>query len=283
MESASDKDKSYINSTAKNYQSRHQKFSSWAEKDSNADPAKKCRELLLHFLSLRILKFSQKESLRDNTIQEISILDAGCGSGRDLRELSKIDISIPIIQNASDGQVILDGNVKCLNRYCHICDKVDLKEEATFTNIQTLKILGTGFDICPGFVETCQKMGLNVILNDFVGFCQNLDEKGNLDLSSTQYHGIFALASLFHLPKTELEKVLDSFKRHLHPKVGVLLTSIPGGNKDKEGSDGRWKLHIPQSKQISILENAGFEVIFQDHLSIYNGTDWIVLISVPKQ
>ena len=76
---------------------------------------------------------------------------------------------------------------------------------------------------------------------------------------------------------------IDSFKRYLHPKVGVLLTSIPSGNRDEEGSDGRWKLHIPKSEQISMIENAGFEVIFKDHISIYNGNDWIALISVPKQ
>ena len=212
MESASDKDKSYIDSTAKNYQSRHQKFSSWAEKDSSSYPAKKCRELLLHFLSLRILKFLQKESFKDDTIQEISILDAGCGSGRDLREFSKIDLSIPIVQNTSDGQMIVDNGMKCLNRSCDICDKVDFKEEAKFTNIKKLKILGTGFDICPGFVEQCQNMGLSVVLNDFVGFCKKLDEKDNLDVSPSHYHGIFTLASLFHLPRTELEKVLESFK-----------------------------------------------------------------------
>ena len=46
------------------------------------------------------------------------------------------------------------------------------------TNIKKLKILGTRFDICPGFVEQCQNMGLKVVLNDFVGFCKKLDEKG---------------------------------------------------------------------------------------------------------
>ena len=134
-----------------------------------------------------------------------------------------------------------------------------------------------------GFVKNCQDMGLNVVLNDFVGFCQRLDENGDLDLSNGQFDGIFTLASLFHLPKSELKKVLNGFKRHLHPKFGVLLTSIPGGTRDGKGSDGRWKLHIPASEQISILQDAGFEVIFQDHLSIYNGSDWVVLISVPKQ
>jgi len=283
VESTSDAEQSYINNTAKNYQSRHQKFSSWAEEDRNAKPAKKCRELFLHFLSLRVLKYLQRDRIKFDTLREISILDAGCGSGRDLREFSKTYLSIPTIQYTAECEKLSDNNATCLNRPCHICDEIDLKEDTKFPKVQMLKIRGTGFDICPGFVKKCQEMGLNVILNDFVGFCQKLNEKDNPDLSDSQFHGIFTLASLFHLPKTELEKVFIGFKRHLHPKIGVLLTSIPCGNRDEEGSDGRWKLYIPASQQISMLENAGFEVIFQDNLSIYKGTDWVVLVSVPKQ
>lgn len=79
-----------------------------------------------------------------------------------------------------------------------------------------------------------------------------------------------------------MEKILNGFKRHLHPDVGVVFTSIPSGNRNEVGSDGRWKLHLSASEQIRMLEKAGFDVIFQENLTIYNGKDWIVLISVPK-
>ena len=70
------------------------------------------------------------------------------------------------------------------------------------------------------------------------------------------------------------------FKQHLIPEVGVLLTSIPSGSKDELGSDGRWSLHISNAEQIQLIEEAGFKVLCQETISIYNGNDWVVLVSV---
>ena len=58
------------------------------------------------------------------------------------------------------------------------------------------------------------------------------------------------------------------------------LSTIPKGSRDEIGSDGRWKLHIPKSEQTAILEKAGFKVVFQEQISLYNGSDWILTISV---
>ena len=287
VESTSESNHSYILRTAKNYQSRHQRFSLWAEEDRNANAAKKCRELFLHFLSLRLSKYLQDNHSNMELLNEINLLDAGCGSGRDLKEFSRSDLAIPVEQTSCDCNNIFKNSRTCFNKPCYICDKLDAKDNVRSQNIQNVKTRATGFDVCHGFVEKCQEMGLNAVLEDFLSFFETLEQKekstSGLGRLYDQFHGIFALASLFHLPRLELQKVLKVFERHLHPEVGVLLTSIPSGNKDEVGSDGRWKLHISASEQINMLEQAGFKVIFQENLTIYNGSDWIVLISIPKQ
>ena len=85
---------------------------------------------------------------------------------------------------------------------------------------------------------------------------------------------------MFHLPKQELLNVLRLFTKHLIPEVGVLLTSIPNGNMDELGSDGRWKLNISNAEQVHILQETGFKVLHQETVSIYNGNNWVVLVSV---
>lgn len=64
--------------------------------------------------------------------------------------------------------------------------------------------------------------------------------------------------------------------------MGVVLTTIPNGSRDELGSDGRWKLHLFIEEQIFLLEESGFEVLCQETISIYNGNNWVVLVSKIK-
>ena len=161
----------------------------------------------------------------------------------------------------------------------HKCEAPNRNNAAS--NVKTIKVMGSGFDICEGFIANCRQNGLNAVKADFVSFFENLHD-GNKQCN-TKFHAIFALASMFHLPKQELLNVLRLFTKHLIPEVGVLLTSIPNGNMDELGSDGRWKLNIPNTGQIHILQEAGFKVLHQETVSIYNGNNWVVLVSVLKK
>ena len=280
-ELAVNRHKSYVQSTTDNYQSRFKSFKEWATEDKNANAAKRCRDVLMHFLSLRMAQMIEMKRIESIIGSEIRLLDAGCGPGRDLKEFSHMYLTIPML--GPKHIEIEANNKKCFNPSCSICENLQARENKLSTMIlHKVKVAPCGFDPCTGFVETCRNMGLNVVLADFVNFFDSPQENQNEKQHSTTFHGIFALASLFHLPKMELEKVLYTFRTHLVPYVGVLLTSIPNGTKDKMGSDGRWKLHLSQSEQIGMLENAGFEVLFQEQMSIYNGDDWIVLVSVIK-
>lgn len=182
-------DQSYVDSTSKNYQSRHQKFSSWAEEDQNASAAKKCRELFLHFLSVRVLRFYRNDKSMIDAIQEIRVLDAGCGSGRDLKEFSKTDLSIPFNHSYFHSETSSKSITTCFNNSCYICEKQSSsdgwhdKSKSMFKDVRLLKISATGFDICPGFVDKCMDIGLDVILDDFSSFILELDEKSDSSVS----------------------------------------------------------------------------------------------------
>ena len=275
---------SYINSTANNYQLRYQSFFSWANEDKNAKPAKKCREILIHFLSLRISQHLQSKNSTSMNYTNITLVDAGCGPGRDLKEFSRSHVTIPLTSTYSECSGKKTIFRTCFNKSCYVCDKKPPTHHET-TNIvmHQANIEPIGFDTCAGFVDECRQIGLNVVLSDFVNFFHNPKGISVEQKIHGKFHSIFALASLFHIPSEELQIVLELFKNNLDPDVGVLLTSIPDGSRDELGSDGRWILHLSISKQIEMLEKAGFEVIFEEQVSIYNGSNWIVLVSVIKQ
>jgi SAM-dependent methyltransferase len=78
-----------------------------------------------------------------------------------------------------------------------------------------------------------------------------------LDLPPIHFDGVFANASLQHVPKTELSRVLRDLHRALKPR-GVLFASIPHGDDQQGGSDARYSFyHSPASWYVHLLQ-AGF-------------------------
>ena len=73
-----------------------------------------------------------------------------------------------------------------------------------------------------------------------------------LALPKERFHGVFANASLFHVPTQELARVLGELRDALVPR-GVLFCSNPHGN-DTEGFSGErygtfhtletWRVHV---------------------------------------
>ena len=80
-----------------------------------------------------------------------------------------------------------------------------------------------------------------------------------LDLPPSAFDGIFANASLFHIPAEHLPRVLGELRDTL-VNGGVLVASIPRGN-DTAGwsSDGRYGLYHRESSWQALLTAAGFE------------------------
>ncbi|MDD5577704.1 MAG: class I SAM-dependent methyltransferase [Methylobacter sp.] len=81
----------------------------------------------------------------------------------------------------------------------------------------------------------------------------------NLALPRQAFDGIFANASLFHVPSGELPRVLDELQDALRPG-GILFSSNPRGNN--EGWSGqRYGHYMELEASKAYLEQADFEVL----------------------
>ena len=81
----------------------------------------------------------------------------------------------------------------------------------------------------------------------------------NLQLPKEQFDGIFANASIFHVPSQELHRVLCELHRALRPG-GTLFCSNPRG--EGEGWQGRRYGHYMELDTIqSYMKAAGFEIV----------------------
>lgn len=129
-----------------------------------------------------------------------TILDFGCGPGRDLIAFSKL------------------GHV------------------------------AVGLDGTPAFVAMARAAsGCEVWEQDFL----------KLDLPAEHFDGIFANASLFHVPTRELPRVLRELSAALKPG-GVLLSSNPRGDNEEGWNGGRYGVYHDLAGWRRYLQAAGF-------------------------
>jgi len=127
-------------------------------------------------------------------------------------------------------------------------------------------------------VDACQKLcsiakrrsSCEVICTDFASI-------GSFFATSSVL-GIFCLASLFHLPRTELPSLLKLLYELLMPS-GLLLTSFSySRDEDRAMSDGRWNNSLPLDLHQQFLIEHKFEIVEIFKCRIYNG-QWGVVIS----
>jgi SAM-dependent methyltransferase len=78
-----------------------------------------------------------------------------------------------------------------------------------------------------------------------------------LDLPRGRFDGIFANASLFHVPSQELPRVLQQLRDSLKP-AGVLFSSNPRGNNDEGWNGERYGVYHDLDAWRRYLSTAGF-------------------------
>lgn len=78
-----------------------------------------------------------------------------------------------------------------------------------------------------------------------------------MDLPAEAFDGIFANASLFHVPREQLPRVLRELQAALKPE-GVLFTSNPRGNNEEGWNRGRYGAYHDLESWRAFVEAAGF-------------------------
>ncbi|MGH8557770.1 MAG: class I SAM-dependent methyltransferase [Methylococcales bacterium] len=78
-----------------------------------------------------------------------------------------------------------------------------------------------------------------------------------LDLPPGYFDGIFANATLFHVPSQELPRVLRELRASLKPG-GVLFSSNPRGNDEEGWNRGRYGVYYTIETWRGLLSMAGF-------------------------
>jgi SAM-dependent methyltransferase len=121
-------------------------------------------------------------------------------------------------------------------------------------DLVTLRRLGhdaVGLDGAPSFVAMARAhSGAQVWQQDFL----------RLDLPPARFDGIFANASLFHVPTQELPRVLGELRATLRPR-GVLFASNPRG-ANREGWQGeRYGAWHDFDTWTRLVEDAGFALL----------------------
>jgi SAM-dependent methyltransferase len=109
-----------------------------------------------------------------------------------------------------------------------------------------------GLDGCTRFVEMARASGCDVWRQDFL----------ELDLPPAHFHGVFANASLFHVPSEHLPRVLAE----LHDTLtagGVLFFSNPRGANEEGWSGERYGCYFDIERWRALVTGAGFHEI--DH------------------
>src|ERR1700745_2412202 len=78
-----------------------------------------------------------------------------------------------------------------------------------------------------------------------------------LDLPDNYFDGVFANASLFHVPSQELPRVLLELRACLKPG-GVLFSSNPRGHNEEGWNDGRYGTYLNLKSWRRFVSSAGF-------------------------
>ncbi|ABW26216.1 class I SAM-dependent methyltransferase [Acaryochloris marina] len=135
-----------------------------------------------------------------------------------------------------------------------------------------------GLDATPAFVEMAQQTGCEVWQQTFL----------DLDLPDGFFDGIFANASLLHVPQASMESVLKNLWQSLVVE-GVIVLSMARGNQEgfvNRPSGQRFVSYWQYETLAPLVQAAGFTVV--DHYYRPPGLpqdqqSWVVIVAVKPQ
>ena len=118
------------------------------------------------------------------------------------------------------------------------------RDLATFAALGHIPV---GLDGAAPFVAMARAQGHEVLYQDFL----------TLDLPAARFDGIFANASLFHVPTEALPRVLGELRSALKPR-GILFSSNPRGNDEEGWNGGRYGVYHSLEGWRRFMTAAGF-------------------------
>ncbi|HLK38965.1 MAG TPA: methyltransferase domain-containing protein [Polyangiaceae bacterium] len=106
-----------------------------------------------------------------------------------------------------------------------------------------------GLDGCAAFCAMARRYsGCDVLQQDFLA----------LSLPDRRFDGVFANASLFHVPSADLPRVLGALHASLKPR-GVLFSSNPRGHNDEGWQGDRYGRYWDLGAWRAVVSAAGFD------------------------
>ncbi|MFT5355616.1 MAG: SAM-dependent methyltransferase [Polyangiales bacterium] len=118
-------------------------------------------------------------------------------------------------------------------------------------DLMALKLAGhhpVGLDGSPSFCEMAREHSGCEVLQ------QNMIE---LELPLSEFDGVFANASLFHVPTQEVSRVIKELRAALKPR-GVLFASNPRGDNREGYSGARYGAYHDHESWTALVEGQGF-------------------------
>jgi SAM-dependent methyltransferase len=113
---------------------------------------------------------------------------------------------------------------------------------------RSLGHVAVGLDGCAAFCRMARAHSqCEVLEQDFLA----------LALDADRFDGVFANATLFHVPSRELPRVLRALWTALKPR-GVLFSSNPRGNNEEGWSEERYGCYFDLPRWRQIVTDAGF-------------------------
>jgi SAM-dependent methyltransferase len=115
------------------------------------------------------------------------------------------------------------------------------------TNFAARGHRAVGLEGCAEFAAMAQGEGFEVWRQNFLA----------LNLPANRFDGLFANATLFHIPTRELPRVLKQFHATLRPG-GVLFSSNPRGDNQEGWFNGRYCVYHDLDQWRRFMTGAGF-------------------------
>ena len=107
-----------------------------------------------------------------------------------------------------------------------------------------------GLEGCPEFAAMAEGQGFEVWRQNFLA----------PDLQKERFDGLFANATLFHVPSSQLPRVLGVFHASLRPG-GAFFSSNPHGDNQEGWFNGRYCAYHDFTQWRGFLTSAGFEEV----------------------